>query len=45
MNIRLDVAINDITGKTGSAILDAILSGERDPLKLSFSYSLFLNQK
>ena len=35
MNIRLDVAINDITGKTGSAILDAILSGERDPKKLS----------
>jgi len=35
MNVRLDVAINDITGKTGSAILDSILSGERDPKKLS----------
>ena len=30
MNLRLDVAINDITGKTGRAIIEAILSGERD---------------
>lgn len=35
MNIRLDVAISDITGKTGSAILDGILSGERDPKRLA----------
>ncbi len=35
MNIRLDVVINDITGQSGRAILDAILKGERDPLKLA----------
>lgn len=29
MNLRLDVAINDITGKTGMAIIRAILDGER----------------
>ncbi len=31
MNIRLDVAIRDITGKSGLAIIDAILAGNRDP--------------
>src|SRR5882724_3798065 len=31
MNIRLDVAIRDITGKSGRAIVDAILAGHRDP--------------
>lgn len=31
MNIRLDVAIRDLTGKSGRAILDAILAGHRDP--------------
>jgi transposase len=31
MNIRLDVAIRDITGKSGLAIIEAILSGKRDP--------------
>jgi transposase len=31
MNIRLDVAIRDLTGKSGRAILDAILDGHRDP--------------
>lgn len=30
MNIRPDVAISDITGKTGRAIIDAILKGNRD---------------
>jgi transposase len=35
MNIRLDVAINDIMGKSGRAIIEAILSGERDPHRLS----------
>ena len=31
MNIRLDVVISDITGKSGRAILNAILKGNRDP--------------
>lgn len=31
MNIRLDVVINDITGQSGRAILDAIVAGHRDP--------------
>jgi len=31
MNIRLDVAIRDLTGKSGRAIVDAILDGHRDP--------------
>lgn len=35
MNIRLDVAINDITGQSGRAILDAILEGHRDPQYLA----------
>jgi len=30
MNIRLDVAIRDVAGKTGRAIVEAILGGERD---------------
>lgn len=35
MNLRLDVVINDITGKTGIAIIEAILNGERDGKALS----------
>lgn len=35
MNIRLDVALNDITGLSGRAIIEAILSGERDAQKLA----------
>lgn len=35
MNIRLDVVLNDIMGKSGRDIIQAILSGERDPGKLS----------
>jgi len=35
MNIRLDVAISDITGKTGRAIINAILSGNRDSRHLA----------
>jgi len=35
MNLRLDIAINDITGKTGMAIIGAILNGERDGKRLS----------
>ena len=31
MNIRLDVAIRDLTGKSGRTIVDAILAGHRDP--------------
>jgi transposase len=31
MNVRLDVAIRDITGKSGLAIIEAILAGNRDP--------------
>src|ERR1700760_2732685 len=31
MNIRLDVAIRDITGKSGRTIVEAILAGHRDP--------------
>lgn len=35
MNIRLDVTLNDITGKSGRAIITAILGGQRDPHKLA----------
>lgn len=35
MNLRLDIVINDITGKTGMAIIDAILKGEKDGFTLS----------
>ena len=31
MNIRLDNVIKDVTGKSGRAIIDAILEGERNP--------------
>lgn len=30
MNVRLDIAVNDINGKSGRAIIDAILDGQRD---------------
>jgi transposase len=35
MNIRLDIALNDIAGKSGMAIIKAILAGERDPHHLA----------
>lgn len=35
MNIKLDKVISDVTGMTGMAILNAILAGERDPVKLA----------
>jgi transposase len=35
MNIKLDKVLSDVTGMTGLAILDAILAGERDPVKLA----------
>ena len=33
MNVKLDKVLSDVTGLTGLAIIDAILSGERDPLR------------
>ena len=35
MNLRLDVVLSDITGKSGMAIINAIVQGERDGNKLS----------
>jgi len=35
MNIRLDNVINDIMGKTGKAIITAILEGKREPVYLA----------
>jgi transposase len=35
MNLQIHHVISDITGVTGLAIIDAILSGERDPQKLA----------
>lgn len=35
MNIRLDIAVSDITGVSGIAILEAVLAGETDGMKLA----------
>jgi transposase len=35
MNLLLDKVVSDVTGVTGMRILEAILSGERDPVKLA----------
>ena len=35
MNVRLDLAVTDITGKTGLRIISAILGGQRDPINLA----------
>ena len=35
MNVKLQHVIRDITGKTGMAIVEAIVNGERDPRKLA----------
>jgi transposase len=35
MNVQLHHVINDLTGLTGLAIVDALLNGERDPQKLA----------
>jgi transposase len=35
MNIRLDIAVSAITGESGMRIISAILSGERDPVRLA----------
>jgi hypothetical protein len=35
MNLRLDKAVSDITGKTGTMIIERIIAGERDPMSLA----------
>ena len=35
MNVKLTEVVSDITGTTGTAIIEAILGGERDPDRLS----------
>lgn len=35
MNLRLEVALNDVTGKSGRDIIEAILAGERNPALLA----------
>lgn len=35
MNVKLTNVLSDVTGTTGMAIIRAILSGERDPLRLA----------
>jgi transposase len=35
MNLKLDKVLSDITGVTGTLIINAILNGERDPRKLA----------
>ena len=35
MNLRLEVALNDVTDKSGRAIIEAILSGERNTRSLA----------
>ncbi len=35
MNLQLHHVVNDVMGKTGRLIIDAILAGERDPSTLA----------
>ncbi len=35
MNIRLDIAISDVTGQSGRVIIEAIIEGEKDPSVLA----------
>jgi transposase len=35
MNVKLAEVVTDVTGVTGMSIIDAILEGERDPIKLA----------
>jgi transposase len=35
MNVRVELAVSDVTGKTGMAIIRAILDGQRDPQELA----------
>ncbi len=44
MNIRLDVVLNDITGQSGMAIIEAMLSGTRDPECLASLVSWALSE-
>ena len=35
MNIRLDIVLRDVTGKSGFNIIEAMLAGDRDPVNLA----------
>ena len=35
MNIKLHYVIDDLSGQTGQAIIEAILNGKREPLRLA----------
>ena len=35
INVKLTEVVSNITGVTGMSIIEAILAGERDPLKLA----------
>ena len=35
MNLKLTLVVSDIVGKTGMAIIKAILAGQRDPVELA----------
>lgn len=35
MNVRIDLAVSDVTGKTGMTIIRSILKGDRDPQELA----------
>ena len=35
INVRLDVALRDVAGKSGLTIIEAILAGKRDPAYLA----------
>ena len=35
MNVKLQHVISDIAGKTGTEIIEAIVGGQRDPVKLA----------
>jgi transposase len=35
MNLQIHHVLSDITGVSGQAILDAVLAGERDPMRLA----------
>ena len=40
MNLRLDVVLNDITGQSGMAVIEAILAGKREPEYLASQVSV-----
>src|SRR5439155_21724900 len=35
MNLKLTLVVTDVVGKTGMAIIKAILAGQRDPVELA----------